>query len=411
MKLSVVIVSYNVRHLLAQCVDSVLRATKDMEAEVWVVDNASTDGSLPYLQSLFPRVHVIANEENVGFARANNQAIRLSQGHYVLLLNPDTIVAEDTLSTVVGFMEEHARAGAAGVHMLNRDGSFALESRRGMPKPSTALYKLSGLAARYPQHRRFGRYYMQYLNEHEAAQVEVLSGAFMLLRREALLEAGLLDEDYFMYGEDIDLSYRVMQAGWDNYYVPASILHYKGESTRKTNFRYVYNFYNAMLIFFRKHYARRYRLASLVVQPALVALGLWQYLRRKLQQAWHWVRVSSYRIVHNGDAPADAPEHVVFVGSYEGWACLQPLLAKARLVPDRHVDVDSQPDLVVELTQRPPARLDETTYVVFQTDCDVLTYSYVLHQMEALHEAGVVAIIGTYNLGRGTLILPGAAFA
>ena len=242
MKLSVIIVSYNVRHYLAQCIDSVLRATRQMEAEVWVVDNCSTDGTVAFLRDLFPSVHYIENGENVGFARANNQAIRQSTGEYVLLLNPDTFVGEDVLRSCTDFLDQHPEAGATGTMMLNRDGTFARESRRGVPTPATAFYKVTGLCSLFPRSPRFGRYYMGHLDPEKTAEIEIISGAFFMLRRTALQQVGLLSEDYFMYGEDIDLSYSLLLAGWKNFYQPLPILHYKGESTVKTSFRYVHSF-------------------------------------------------------------------------------------------------------------------------------------------------------------------------
>lgn len=269
MKLSVVIVSYNVKYHLEQCIRSVMNASEGLEADIWVVDNASSDGSADYLQKVFPDVHLIRNNDNVGFSHANNQAIRQCQGEYVLLLNPDTIVAEDTLKGCVSFLDAHPDVGATGVRMLNPDGTFAPESRRGLPTPFTSFCKLTGLASLFPHSTVFGRYYMRYMDENVPNQIEVISGAFNMLRRKALDMTGLLDEDFFMYGEDIDLSYRMLTAGWKNYYLPYFILHYKGESTHKSSYRYVHVFYNAMLIFFNKHYRRKYLLIAYIIRLAV----------------------------------------------------------------------------------------------------------------------------------------------
>ena len=269
MKLSVVIVIYNVRYYLEQCLDSVLKATKNIEAEVLVFDNHSKDGSVDYLKTRFSQVHFIESNHNLGFARANNVAIRQSQGQYVLLLNPDTFVGEEVLADTLAFMEAHPKAGALGVRMLKNTGEPALESRRGLPSPMTAFYKMCGLCSRFPKSRRFGRYYMGYLPWDKPAQIEVVSGAFCLLRRKVLDDVGLLDEDFFMYGEDIDLSYRVLKGGYENWYFPARIMHYKGESTQKSSFRYVHVFYDAMLIFFRKHYSH---LNILITWPIRLAV-------------------------------------------------------------------------------------------------------------------------------------------
>lgn len=289
MMLSVIIVSYNVKFYLAQCLRSLQKSLRDIDSEIFVVDNHSKDGSCGYLQPLFPEVCFISSNHNLGFARANNLAIRKSKGKYVLLLNPDTVMGEDTLTKVVDFMEKHEDAGSAGVRMLHADGTVANESRRGIPSPMTSFYKMTGLCARYPKSHRFARYYMGDLSWNEAHEIEVVSGAFCILRHEALDRVGLLDEDFFMYGEDIDLSFRLLKAGFHNYYIPVSILHYKGESTQKSSFRYVHVFYEAMLIFFRKHYGNMFFLLSIPVKiaiyvKALTALAgmLWQTAHKSL---------------------------------------------------------------------------------------------------------------------------------
>lgn len=233
MKLAIVIVNYNVKYYLHQCLMSVEKAIRDFTCDVIVVDNCSSDGSVEYLRKMHPGVRFIENSENVGFARANNIAIRESNSDYVLLLNPDTLITEETLSSCLAFMDQHPKAGVLGLKMLKENGTFALESRRGVPTPSTAFCKMCGFTSLFPKSRRFGKYYMQYLDKEEVNRIEIVSGAFAFLRRQCLNETGYLDEDYFMYGEDIDLSYRILKRGWENYYLPTPILHYKGESTQK----------------------------------------------------------------------------------------------------------------------------------------------------------------------------------
>ena len=271
MKLSVVIVSYNVRYFLEQCLHSVITAGQDMEMEIFVVDNASVDGSVKMLKEKFPEVHCIANTENVGFSRANNQAIRQSTGDYILLLNPDTVVESDTFRKTVAFMEEHPDAGGLGVKMVDGTGHFLPESKRGLPKPMVAFYKIFGLARLFPRSRTFNRYHLGYLDDDQINPVDVLAGAFMMLRRETLEKTGLLDEQFFMYGEDIDLSYRITLAGYKNYYFPETrIIHYKGESTKKGSLNYVFMFYNAMIIFAGKHFSRKNaRLFSILINMAI----------------------------------------------------------------------------------------------------------------------------------------------
>lgn len=255
-KISIVIVNYRVKYFLEQALRSVRAAltVHPMETEIFVVDNHSQDDSLDYLIPLFPEVRFIANTENVGFARANNQAMELATGEYVLLLNPDTVIAEDTLYEVCQFMDTHPDAGGVGVKMLDGNGRFLPESKRGFPSPWVSFCKIFGLSSLFPHSPLFGRYHMKYLSPDECHRIDILSGAFMLMRRATLDKSGLLDEAFFMYGEDIDLSYRLVLAGYQNYYVPTPIIHYKGESTKKGSLRYVRIFYEAMLIFFKKHY-------------------------------------------------------------------------------------------------------------------------------------------------------------
>ena len=276
MKLSIVIVSYNVRRYLNQCLESVRAASEGLDTEVFVVDNASTDDTLTVLPSRFPEVHFIANEDNLGFSCANNQAIRVSHSPYVLLLNPDTRIEKHTLKDALCFMDAHPKAGGVGVMMLDENGLRAPESRRAIPTPWVSAMKMLG----FPK-----RYYMSHLPWDAPCQIEVISGAFCLLRKEALDQVGLLDEDFFMYGEDIDLSYRLLKGGWENWYLPLPIIHYKGKSTRKTDFRYVHVFYQAMLIFFQKHYSHLSFFYTLPVKIAIyfrAFIALIDLLRKKL---------------------------------------------------------------------------------------------------------------------------------
>lgn len=263
MKLSVVIVNYNVKYFLEQCLHAALKAAELVDSEIFVVDNDSVDGSCQMVEEKFPEVKLISNRENLGFSKANNQAIRIASGEYILLLNPDTVVEEDCFLKIVGFMDRTPDAGGLGVKMIDGKGRFLPESKRGLPTPEVAFWKMFGFSKLFPHSRYFSRYHLGYLSNDEIHEVEVLAGAFMLLRTEVLNKIGLLDEDYFMYGEDIDLSYRIMLGGYKNYYFPeTTIIHYKGESTKKGSINYVKVFYNAMIIFAGKHFskgnARRY---------------------------------------------------------------------------------------------------------------------------------------------------------
>jgi len=253
----VIIVNYNVVFFLEQCLNSVTKAMVQEPAEVWVVDNQSVDGSVQMVKEKFPWVKLIANKDNVGFSKANNQAMLQSHCKYQLLLNPDTVIEEDTLKKVVDYMDEHPEVGGLGVRMVDGKGVFLPESKRGLPTPAVAFYKIFGLSKIFPRSKRFARYHMGNLSEFETNEIEILSGAFMLMRKEALDKVGLLDETFFMYGEDIDLSYRIIQGGYKNVYFPETrIIHYKGESTKKSSVNYVFVFYRAMVIFAQKHFSQ-----------------------------------------------------------------------------------------------------------------------------------------------------------
>lgn len=301
--LSVIIVNYNVREFLEQALRSVERASIGLTVEVFIVDNNSVDGSVEMVQSRFPNVTVIANKKNAGFSVANNQAIRQARGRYLLILNPDTLVREDTFTKLVQFMDEHPEAGAVGCKILNPDGSFALESRRSFPTPSVAFYRVVGLSRLFPRSKIFGRYNLTYLSVDQVSEVDALSGSCMLVRHAALyfspdevasreasekpvdLElpprsesetghgAGLFDENFFMYGEDLDWCFRIQLAGWKIYYTPdTQIIHFKGESTKKGELRYVKLFYGAMLRFTEKHFESRYsRLFAHLLRAAIVS--------------------------------------------------------------------------------------------------------------------------------------------
>ncbi|MBC3542419.1 glycosyltransferase family 2 protein [Rufibacter sediminis] len=284
--LSVIIVNYNVSYFLEQCLLSVRRAAQKLRVEVFVVDNNSVDGSVEMVQRRFPEVILLANKENLGFSKANNQAIRQAQGKYVLLLNPDTVVEEDTFLKCFRFMEANPAAGALGVKMMDGAGKFLPESKRGLPTPWVAFSKVFGLAALFPASAVFNRYHLGHLPADEVHKIDILAGAFMFMRAEALQKVGLLDEDFFMYGEDIDLSYRIKEGGFDVYYFPETrIIHYKGESTRKTSVNYVFMFYRAMMVFAEKHFSgRQARLYSLLIRWAIYLRAALALLFRGVKQ-------------------------------------------------------------------------------------------------------------------------------
>lgn len=253
--LSVIIVNYNVKYFLEQCLYSVQKAMAGIEGEVIVFDNHSTDGSREFFQHGFPDVQFIWNGQNVGFSKANNEALSRAKGEYILFLNPDTIVAEDCFEKCISFIKNHNDSCAIGIRMIDGSGRFLKESKRAFPSPLTSFYKLSALAAMFPKSPVFSRYYLGHLPENEDHEVDVLAGAFMMLPRITLNKVKGFDEVFFMYGEDVDLSYRIQQAGYKNYYFSGStIIHFKGESTKKGSLNYVKMFYSAMSIFVKKHY-------------------------------------------------------------------------------------------------------------------------------------------------------------
>ncbi len=257
MKLSIIIVNYNVKDFLKQCLLSVEKAIKNIDVEVIIVDNNSVDNSCQMVKKQFPSFQLIENKENTGFSVANNQAIRIAKGEYILLLNPDTIVEEDTFDKVVTFMDQHTKAGGLGVKMIDGNANFLPESKRALPTPKVAFYKIFGLSKLFPKSKKFGQYHLTFLDKNKTHEVDILSGAFMLMRKSVLDKIGLLDETFFMYGEDIDLSYRIILGGYKNYYfADTTIIHYKGESTKKGSLNYVKTFYNAMIIFADKHFGK-----------------------------------------------------------------------------------------------------------------------------------------------------------
>ena len=395
LKLSVIIVNYNVKYYLDQCIRSVLRAFEEMNtpAEIIVVDNHSADGSVDYLeqrypQKLFPMVRFVRSAHNLGFARANNIAIRQSRGEYVLLLNPDTIVGEDALKASVDFMDAHEDAGAVGVRMLGAQGRRAMESRRGLPTPMVSFFKMLGFCNRWPHHRLFGKYYMGYLPWDEACQIEVVSGAYCMLRRKALDEVGLLDEDFFMYGEDIDLSYRVLKGGYHNYYLPVDILHYKGESTQKSSFRYVHVFYEAMLIFFRKHYSGMTFLLSLPIKTAIYAkalMALVGMLSDRMRKSLGFFAPS-----------AEGAQHYVFVGSLEMQDACRDIARRLGLDAEFH---DSE-----VLEDKSEATWSEKNDNVLVLDADSMSYADMLKRMSRLSDMNVNVTLGTYSKEIGKII-------
>lgn len=293
MKLSIIIVNYNVKNFLQLLLKSIFKSSTNFEFEVIVVDNHSTDDSVAMLKKLYPSsIQLIANKENLGFSKANNIGIKNSIGQYTLLLNPDTIIMEDTLQKMVDFLDSHADAGALGVKMIDGEGKFLPESKRGLPTPIVSLYKIIGLNKLFPKSKTFGHYHLGYLDKSETHQVEVLSGACMMMSKEALVKVGMLDEDYFMYGEDIDLSFQIQKLGLKNYYFPQTkIIHFKGESTQKEKLKYLLAFYESMHIFFKKNFSDdANKLSIYIIRLAIVSstfiAGLYRITEKFGDKIW-----------------------------------------------------------------------------------------------------------------------------
>ncbi len=287
MELSVIIVNFNVKYFLEQCLISCKRALLGIESEIIIIDNNSVDGSSTMIKEKFSEFILIENNQNTGFSKAVNQGINIANGKYILLLNPDTVVEEDTFSKCINFMQGHSEAGALGVKMIDGKGVFLPESKRSLPKPSVAFYKMFGLSKLFPKSKTFGEYNLGYLNPDKIHEVDILPGAYMFIRKEALDKVGLLDESFFMYGEDIDLSYRILLGGYKNFYYPeAAIIHYKGESTKKGSLNYVVLFYKAMLIFANKHFSRRKtRFFNIIVGLAIYIRAALSIFSRAIKKA------------------------------------------------------------------------------------------------------------------------------
>ncbi|MFN0049617.1 MAG: glycosyltransferase [Cytophagales bacterium] len=299
-KLSVVIVNFNVCYFLEQTLKSVEKALQGIDSEVFVVDNASIDGSVEMVKNRFPHTMLIENTENAGFSKANNQAIVRAKGEYILLLNPDTVVQEDTFVKCIAFMDSHLDAGGLGVYMVDGKGNFLPESKRSFPSPWVAFYKIIGLSKFYPKSKKFGRYHLGFVDNEQVAEIEVLSGAYMFMRKKALDVVGLLDEDYFMYGEDIDLSYRIVKGGFKNYYFPETrIIHYKGESTKKSTVNYVLVFYGAMNIFVNKHFKGTFTgFFTSLIQFAIYARAIFSIVYRAAKVSF--LPVVSFALIYVG---------------------------------------------------------------------------------------------------------------
>lgn len=289
MQLSVVILNYNVRHFLELCLISVQKAVLGLDAEIIVVDNNSPDDSCAMVRSKFPSVILIENKENSGFPKGNNIGVEMAKGEFICILNPDTVVAEDTFSKIIAFAKSKDNFGIIGCKLIDGAGNFLPESKRGIPTPFVAFTKVSGLSSVFP--KWFGKYYANHLSENESGEVEILVGAFMLMKRQTYLDAGGFDEDCFMYSDDIDLSYTVLKSGKKNYYfADATVVHFKGESTVKDGL-YMQRFREAMNFFYKKHF----RVSP--VFDVFMKVGAWWFSRKKKNASAGKFAVDSFVII------------------------------------------------------------------------------------------------------------------
>jgi len=281
MNLSIVIVNYNTETLLRSCLKSVYAGANGTPFDIFVADNDSHDGSVAMIQSEFPQVKLIENESNLGFSKANNTLIAQSDANYVLLLNPDTLVVGDAIERVMEYMETHSEVGICGCRVLNTDRTLQLACRRSIPTPKVAFYRLTGLSTLFPNSKTMARYNMTYEDPERTHEVDAVSGAFLMIRRKAIEDIGLLDERFFMYGEELDWCLRAKRAGWSVVYYPeAEIIHHKGESTKYNSRKAAFEFYRAMYLFHKKHFAQNYSpVTNLLVYAGIVFKAMCSWRR------------------------------------------------------------------------------------------------------------------------------------
>ena len=378
---SVIIVSYKVRYYIEQCLNSVLRSVPD--AQILVVDNKSDDGTVEYLRERFPEADIISNDYNAGFGKANNIALAKATGRYVLFLNPDTVVAERTIPGCVEYMDAHPEVGAVGVRMQYGDGRFAVESRRSLPTPSVSFWHMTGLGRMFPRSKVFAKYHLTYLDKTQECPIDVVSGAYMFVRKEALDKTGGFDESFFMYGEDIDLSYRIMQAGYVNRYLPLPIVHYKGESTIKTSYKYAKVFYDAMLIFFNKHFKSYSGLFALLVK---IVVGVKKMSTYVLQNIWARRRVF-----------ADYTENCLYVGRKETFSDVERLVSASKVL--RNLRCIEGQDTIGPL---PDNVLNDIRSIVFDTSA--FSFDDIMDWFYECASEGKRYTMGLYSSKTGKLI-------
>lgn len=379
---SVIIVSYRVKYYIEQCLHSVLRSVPD--AQILVVDNKSDDGSVEYLRERFPQIEVIANDYNAGFGKANNIALEKAQGRYVLFLNPDTVVAERTIPGCIDYLDANPQVGAVGVRMQYGDGRFALESRRSLPTPSVSFWHMTGLGRLFPRSKVFAKYHLTYLDNSQVCQIDVASGAYMFVRKEALDKTGGFDESFFMYGEDIDLSYRILQEGYKNCYLPLPIVHYKGESTNKTSYRYAQVFYDAMIIFFNKHFHRYSPVFAFIVKVVVGFKKIGTYIAQNLHA--HSRRLTEYT------------ENCLYVGRADTFPCVAKLLSGSMILRNAQY-VEGADDLSSSLNGKTGSGIRAVLF-----DTEAFSFDSILDWMYSQALQGKRYTMGLYSEKTGKLI-------
>lgn len=391
MKLSVVIVHSNEKYFLAQCLHSLLKALQPISAEVIVVDNASTDDSQSYIKRLFPQVCYIYNTDNVGFVCANNQALHLCQGDYILLLHPDTLLPEDNIQQVIRFFDVHSEAGVCGVKMHAGNGYFLPESKRRYPSASAYFWHLSGISQIFPHQSWFDDFYLSRYSSHEVHPVSVLASPYMMMRRDTIEKTGLFDEDFSVYGEDLDLSCRMEEAGYTNYYLPYPILHYKNDSAKKLSTQYIRSVYGAMHTFFRKR-SYRYNSVTRVMQHASI------HMQYGMKQAAEALRrnISQFMPVHQL-----IPRYFIFAHE-DSVLGIRKLLKKNHLNGPHHIMIANERstaqghDIVI------PGK-NGFTHVVY--DSRVFSYKKMLDLLTGCKLQGVQ--LGVYHPQYHILVTPG----
>lgn len=395
MKLSVVIVNYNVKYYLEQCLRSLYKALEGIQAEVVVVDNASIDGAREYLCPFFPGMKWIQNHENAGFSKATNQGIQCTTGEYILMLHPDTLLPAEVLHQCLAFMDSHEDAGAVGVRLLHSNGGYSVESRRLSPHPIPLFYKVIGLASLFPQSCIFGRYYCSRVSPLIEQDVDILPGVFNLFRRKAGEEIGFMDERFYLFGVDIEFSYSLQKEGWKNYYLPIPILHYKGESVDRESFRYNYWFYRSILIFFRKHYVH-YNWLSMPIRLGIYVKAGSTWLFNQKRRIARWLGVEK-RIRKK---PV-----FFFIGSAEMLAACRELCNR-RSLNGRFFNIDEKPSLAEhghnEMRRVWDAKTDERTTVYVVYDMDRFPVDRVL-RIFSEHPNSHIRL-GTYSLSNPVLL-------